>query len=365
MRIADARALRELVAACGLGPVPVTVPVPGPVPVPVPVVTRELATLADTEGVAPLLGARLAAGELEADDAIRGPLVESHRRTALANTALALGTEALTRPLRGAGIPVLLLKGAALLRTVYGDPGRRSMGDVDLLVPPERWREALQVVRSTGAEAYDAPGRAVTLEHFHELHLRLPAGGVVDLHRGLVPHPLFAVDHDELLATAREEGDGLLVPAPNALFLSLALHAAKDGFFLPLRAVIDGLALLAGGRVEAEAAADLARRWQARRATARYLGILGRLGTLPAGWAALGRELAPRLPPAPGAYGLERPVDPMALGHRLRCRWRCARLQDGPLRPLTYNALWLQRFARDLLKSPGNRRASKRRGDES
>lgn len=358
--------LRTLVSACGFGTTPP------------PEITPALTELATAEGLAPLLGARLAAGELTAPESVSAALRSAYRSCALANTALELGTSVLTRSLVAAGIPVLLLKGAALVRTVYRDPGRRSMGDVDLLVPPERWRQALEVVDRVGARPVDAPDRPATLRHFHEVHLRLAAGGLVDLHRQLVPRPLFKVDPGELFTTAGEEPDGVRVPAPEALFVSLALHAAKDGFFLPLRSVVDGLALIAdsasgGGsgaevevevEVEAEAVGELARRWAARRATARYLQLLERFGAPTESWVALARSLAPRLGPAPPELGLERPADPMALGHRLRCRWRGAWLQDGPLRPLAYNALWLLRFGRDLVESRWTRSTSSPMGDE-
>jgi hypothetical protein len=48
------------------------------------------------------------------------------------------------------GIPVILLKGAALVGTVYPEAGLRPMGDVDLLVPRPRLDDAQVVVQRTG-----------------------------------------------------------------------------------------------------------------------------------------------------------------------------------------------------------------------
>lgn len=49
-----------------------------------------------------------------------------------------------------AGVPVLLLKGAALSRTVYADPADRPMYDLDLLVPAGRMAEARRRAEAVG-----------------------------------------------------------------------------------------------------------------------------------------------------------------------------------------------------------------------
>ena len=65
--------------------------------------------------------------------------------TAVAATNLHLQTElaGILTAFDRAGIPVMLLKGAALGPTIYGRPDLRPMGDVDLLVPSEHVEEAL------------------------------------------------------------------------------------------------------------------------------------------------------------------------------------------------------------------------------
>ena len=68
---------------------------------------------------------------------------QSHTlRTFLMEAELA----AIAAALDEAGVPVLLLKGAALGRMVYGSPAERPISDLDLLIPAdrlERAREAL------------------------------------------------------------------------------------------------------------------------------------------------------------------------------------------------------------------------------
>ncbi|WP_343623236.1 nucleotidyltransferase family protein [Roseateles puraquae] len=90
-------------------------------------------------------------------------LEQSRRREARARGLLrALDTEA-----RLAGVPLLGLKGSALLALGLYAPGERPMSDVDLLVHPEHQDRADAVIRSTGYllgidssrhRAYEPPG---------------------------------------------------------------------------------------------------------------------------------------------------------------------------------------------------------------
>jgi len=66
------------------------------------------------------------------------------------NTRLFAELERVLGPLRRAGIPVILLKGAAIARGLFGDIGLRSMRDLDLLVPAEARADALAALRSLG-----------------------------------------------------------------------------------------------------------------------------------------------------------------------------------------------------------------------
>ena len=51
------------------------------------------------------------------------------------------------KALQDSGIPVIVLKGAALLETVYPDPGTRPMADIDLLVSPCNLNKAENILR--------------------------------------------------------------------------------------------------------------------------------------------------------------------------------------------------------------------------
>ena len=87
------------------------------------------------EGIAALLhGAVAGRGFFPA--AIEAELAAAYTTTAIRNTALLHELEAALAALGRANVPGLLLKGAALAETVYGDPALRPMADCDLLVRP-------------------------------------------------------------------------------------------------------------------------------------------------------------------------------------------------------------------------------------
>lgn len=73
------------------------------------------------------------------------------------------------------GIPVVVLKGAALLCWLIEDPGERPMGDVDIMVPPGRRDETEAVLRNLGYERVSG-----TVEAFARGTV------VIDLHTELV-----------------------------------------------------------------------------------------------------------------------------------------------------------------------------------
>lgn len=215
------------------------------------------------EACAPLLGARISRGELHATDETTETLLRAAYRTAIAQDLLFERALAeLAKRLPGA----LLLKGAALRRGVFG-PGERSMCDVDVLVPRDRWRTAI----AAAGRPIETAGRAFTARHDYAVAVEV-AGVPVEIHRFLCPRPSFRVDYDGLFLRASNGPDGLAIPAPEDLFVSLALHAAKHGWALPFRAVLDGLAL--APRVDPTRVVTRACAWRARRAVATWLTVL-------------------------------------------------------------------------------------------
>jgi hypothetical protein len=131
--------------------------------------------------------------------------------------------------LADAGVRSVALKGPLLGEAIYGDPGRRPSGDIDLLVSPEQLQTAVEVMRGLG---YGAPTDHVydgglPLLHFMLVHERgeLPP---VELHwRVHWYERSFA--SDRLLPPAVDPLSGWR-PAPADELAALLLFYARDGF---------------------------------------------------------------------------------------------------------------------------------------
>lgn len=130
-----------------------------------------------------------------------------------------------------AEIPVMLLKGAALGRTVYRSLPRRPMLDIDLLIPVARIGEAREVALATGW----ATGPLEQLSEFYEGHFHLPplhdARGALfnlELHSALFAagHPFVWPLEDIWARSIPLPGSPVRVPRPEDLLLHIALHYA-------------------------------------------------------------------------------------------------------------------------------------------
>ena len=136
-----------------------------------------------------------------------------------------------------AGIEAMPLKGVVLSLLLYGDPGLRQCGDIDLLVQPERLDEAIPLLLAHGYRPriphhFTPDGRMKpSYRRFrHEVGLVHMSGShIVEAHhrlngiRGLLPEHL-----DVLRARAVAVNVGGLevyVPGPDHLLGYLAVHA--------------------------------------------------------------------------------------------------------------------------------------------
>ncbi|HNR39427.1 MAG TPA: nucleotidyltransferase family protein [Acidobacteriota bacterium] len=127
--------------------------------------------------------------------------------------------------LAGAGIPVLMLKGAALAHLVYPEPGLRPMGDLDLLVPPDVLAPALETLRGLGyRDLPPNPGALWQAEHRHSPPVRRIAGGtpvVIELHMDL-----FAQSGERSPDTGNVWADPRPVPLPGGADVRTLGHEA-------------------------------------------------------------------------------------------------------------------------------------------
>lgn len=145
--------------------------------------------------------------------------------------------ERIVQAFNHAGVPVMLLKGAALNLTVYERADQRPMSDLDLLVKPEHVREALALLRENGCTAgYDL----IRDDFFPRYHyeVELFSGGPrpvrLDLHaRPFRPLRLAGIIADDALwhgAGAMRLGKAeAFIPRAELMFLQLAGHAGFHG----------------------------------------------------------------------------------------------------------------------------------------
>jgi hypothetical protein len=250
-----------------------------------------LSAVAHRHRLTPLLST-LAAGALPPG------LAEAFRRDRLVTTAhgLYLGSAATeaARALTADGIDVIVLKGLAYERALYGSAGLRPTSDVDLLVPSDKRRAAFAVLGRLGyrpraaAPGFDEPD-------YHEV--AWDRGRVeVDLHLGLAPAARCAIDYPAVWA-ARVPFDLGGAPAARladdhaAVFH--ALHMAIDHFDVPGLYLVD-LARLLPGPAEVAAATATARAWRAARPLETALALSAAF--LPR-WAAAAAPVGAALPP--------------------------------------------------------------------
>jgi hypothetical protein len=66
------------------------------------------------------------------------------------NTLLCARVEEILEKFNRSNVPVILLKGIALLHDTYEDPGERAMGDVDILIRPEDLEKTKSILIGNG-----------------------------------------------------------------------------------------------------------------------------------------------------------------------------------------------------------------------
>lgn len=206
--------------------------------------------------------------------------------------------------LAGAKVPVLLLKGAALGRTVYGGFPQRPMLDLDLLVP----REHAEAARDAALASGWVRGEMERKVAFYEGHNHLPplhdARGRdfnLEIHTSLfVPgHPFQWTDDQVWERSAAIPGSPARVQSLEDLLLHVALHFfwSHAGYFGPWRAIRDVRALAEQPALDWDR--FVARARETRGATAAHWTL--RLARLLAGAAVPERVEVALRPPLPVA----------------------------------------------------------------
>lgn len=136
-----------------------------------------------------------------------------------------------------AGIPLMVLKGAALYLTLYRRPDEREMTDLDLMVKPPDVDRAMKILESLGYHRGEASFREDFFpRYYYEVQYRV--GSIcpvsIDLHvRPFRVLRLSRVVPDDAMwrrAVAVSHGNAtVLVPAADDMLIHLAAHSAIHG----------------------------------------------------------------------------------------------------------------------------------------
>lgn len=159
--------------------------------------------------------------------------------------------------LRGAGVDVIVLKGAALASTVWGNIALRPMADVDIMVPEERIRLAEETMLDLGYGIDEsAHPREWYLERSHQLapFLKEDPRTEFDIHRNIVdPNSRIraAIDVRDLWTRsvpADLQGIPARVLSPEDTVIHLCLHHCMYlPFWGKIKNLMDLAKLLEGG----------------------------------------------------------------------------------------------------------------------
>lgn len=196
-----------------------------------------------------------------------------------------------------AAIPAVLLKGAALSRTVYEQPTDRVMSDVDIWIHPEQMADAFHLLHSLGFAASGKESRPPALQQLSrgEIALSSPHGRLLELHwspfSGWWLLRTAAIDDDGLWSRREPLAGaaGLFQLDAADTLLHLACHLAVNHQFglYPLRSLVDMARTVQRRAVDWQALARRARAWRLATATWSVLLLLDELLGVPAAAPAL------------------------------------------------------------------------------
>lgn len=164
------------------------------------------------------------------DESLRAALSSDLRQAAIADLLRERILRRLLADLAAAGVNALLLKGAGLAYTLYGEPHLRPRGDVDLLIRRTDLGAADRALIAGGwRRAVEHSGERVTTQRHYVLGGTPPIAEQLDVHWKIAVPQIFgdALAFDELAARAVPIAvlgpDARTLSPPDALFLA-CLH---------------------------------------------------------------------------------------------------------------------------------------------
>lgn len=139
--------------------------------------------------------------------------------------------------LSGLDVKVILLKGAALAESLYGDLGLRPMSDVDILIHEKDWPKICKVLesyqyRSYGKDLAPLPPKLTGYDIQAHIQLLSPTDTCLEFQFDLFTMGIGMLDIAGVWERARvleNDGAGVLVLCPEDQLLHLLVHANRHG----------------------------------------------------------------------------------------------------------------------------------------
>lgn len=185
-----------------------------------------------------------------ASDPLMPRLKGIYRRAWYENHMLFHKRAALLSALGAAGIPTLLLKGAAVAPVYYRDYGLRPLGDFDFLVPTAQAQAALRVLDDLGfrsSERRSQTFKPVYLAAVHGFPFADAEGREVDLHWHVLAESCEPDADDDFWAAAQLVTIGDTVScalSPADQLLHTCVHGVRWNPIPPMRWVADAITIL-------------------------------------------------------------------------------------------------------------------------
>lgn len=163
-------------------------------------------------------------------------------------------------------IPVILLKGAASIGTLYKPHEARLSQDIDVLVRKRDFEHAVTVLKCFGTCQQAGFSRRYSDRVRHERSIRLntPVEFYLEVHRGLAPAGLFSVNEDEIWDRSRPHPDHdsemIRILSNEDVLVFMALHSFLHLEFEPHH-LVDAMRLITRFSPSVDLAFNHAEKW--------------------------------------------------------------------------------------------------------
>jgi hypothetical protein len=196
----------------------------------------------------PLLARNLS--RLNVEHPVMNKLKGTHRHCWFSNQTLFFEMASVVRTFQEAGIPVMILKGAALTLLYYRDCGARRMEDFDILIPYERAAEGLAIMRRYGWRPEKPIPDPTPKDYFRavpSLGFTDSSNRMLDMHWHLLMEccqPDADLDFWSAAVTTEFQGLKVFALCPTDQLLHVCAHGLRWNYMPPLRWVADAMTVL-------------------------------------------------------------------------------------------------------------------------